>query len=192
MKKPYGWSNKCRLDSLEVTGGNNILTFKSPGEEARVHLKEGNIVKVVFEGGMGKLTAISNWVRHMVPGKGNTKRDVYHYLTPDGPAPTMRLGITVHRGEGTWSSLPHDFEHKTEPGFEEAFFYILKGETKRAIQVGKGVWHDNEKVDDAWQVEDHTFGTVPMGYHPVVGEPGVHVSYVWCYLALHKRWEKIK
>ena len=104
----------------------------------------------------------------------------------------MRLGITVHRGDGTWSSLPHDFELNTEPGFEEVFFYILNGATKRGIQVGKGVWHDNSPVDSAWPIIDQTFGTVPMGYHPVVGEPNVHVSYVWVYLAKKKSWEKIK
>jgi hypothetical protein len=31
-----------------------------------------------------------------------------------------------------------------------------------------------------------------MGYHPVVGEPGVHISYVWVYLAKYPRWEKVK
>ncbi len=193
MKKPYGWSNECRLDTLEVTGSNNILVFESPGEKATVHLKGGTIQKVVFKKpGVKPITITIEEAHHVEVGEENCKRDVYHYLKPGGPAPTMRLGITEHLGNGTWSSLPHHFELNTEPGFEEAFFYILKGETKMAIQVGKGVWYDNEEVDDAWQVKDHTFGTVPMGYHPVVGEPGVHVSYVWAYLALHKRWEKVK
>jgi len=31
-----------------------------------------------------------------------------------------------------------------------------------------------------------------MGYHPVVGEPGVQISYVWVYLAKYPRWEKVK
>ena len=36
---------------------------------------------------------------------------------------------------------------------------------------------DNKKVDTVWQIKDHTFGTVPMGY-PVVGEPGVSFAYL--------------
>ena len=103
----------------------------------------------------------------------------------------MRLGITQHRGQGTWSSLPHAFELHTEPGFEEVFFYLLDGSPQRAIQVGRGVWQDNSPVDAIWPVSDRTFGVVPMGYHPVVGEPGVRVSYVWVYLAKKKAWEKI-
>ena len=43
-----------------------------------------------------------------------------------------------------------------------------------------------------WPIEDHSFGVVPMGYHPVVGEPGTNVWYVWVYLAKHARWEKVK
>jgi len=117
---------------------------------------------------------------------------VYHYLKPNGPAPTMRLGITKHKGVATWSSLPHDFELNTEAGFEEIFFYILEGGPKRAIQVGKGVWYDNKRVDSAWIVENKSFGVVPMGYHPVAGFPKVRVSYVWVYLAKKKKWEKVK
>jgi 5-deoxy-D-glucuronate isomerase len=93
---------------------------------------------------------------------------------------------------GTWSSLPHDFELNTEAGFEEVFFYIASGTTARGIQLGRGVWHDNSPVDAVWPFADREFGTVPMGYHPVVGEPGVQISYVWVYLAKHPRWEKVK
>ena len=56
---------------------------------------------------------------HIVVGDGNSERDVYHFLKPNGPAPQLRLGLTTHRGLGTWSSLPHDFELNLEPGFEE-------------------------------------------------------------------------
>jgi 5-deoxy-D-glucuronate isomerase len=158
-----------------------------------VYLKDGNIDKVVFAVSGKKAVTIKAKDAHaIVVGEGNHERDVYHYLKPGGPAPTMRLGITVHRGEGTWSSLPHDFELNTEPGFEEVFFYIIKGANKRGVQVGKGVWYDNSAVDSVWQIKDHTFGTVPMGYHPVVAEPKSHVSYVWVYLAKKKSWEKVK
>lgn len=189
----YSWSNDVRLDALSITGEDNVLVFETSGERAEVHLKDGTIDNVVFRATNGSLVTIRATEAHaMVVGEGNAQRDVYHYLKPGGPAPTMRLGITVHRGEGTWSSLPHDFELNTEPGFEEVFFYILKGSSGRGIQVGRGVWFDNTPVDAVWPIKDQTFGTVPMGYHPVVGEPGVNVSYVWAYLAKKKEWEKIK
>lgn len=188
----YGWSNERRLDALKATGEDETLVFEAPGERAEVHIVNGTIGKVVFTSAGSIPVIIEAKDAHpLVVGKGNAERDVYHYLKPGGPAPTMRLGITVHRGEGTWSSLPHDFELHTEPGFEEVFFYILTGANGRGIQVGKGVWFDNVLVDAVWPIKDRTFGTVPMGYHPVVGEPGVHVSYVWAYLAKKKSWEKI-
>ena len=192
MKK-YDWSNKKRLDPLSVAGENNVLVFKAPNERAEVYLKKGTIEKVIFKNAGGKPVTIRSADAYaVVVGTGNAQRDVYHFLKPGGPAPTMRLGITVHRGEGTWSSLPHRFELNTEKGFEEVFFHILKGASKRGIQVGRGVWFDNTPVDIVWPIRDHTFSTVPMGYHPVVGEPGVHVSYIWAYLAKKKKWEKVK
>ncbi|EKD47808.1 MAG: hypothetical protein ACD_65C00280G0003, partial [uncultured bacterium] len=106
-------------------------------------------------------------------------------------APMMRLGITKHCGLGTWSSLPHDFELNTEPDFEEVFFYLIEGGPKRGFQVGRGVWHDNSEVDGVWPIKDRTFSTVPMGYHPVVGEPHANVSYIWVYLVKKPHWEKI-
>lgn len=189
----YKWSNKARLETLTATGDGCVLVFEAPGESAQVYLKNGTIDKVVFTAaGNPPVTVSAKDAHAIVVGEGNAQRDVYHYLKPGGAAPTMRLGITKHRGVGTWSSLPHDFELNTEPGFEEVFFYLMEGTTKRGIQVGKGVWFDNSAVDSCWPIKDQTFGTVPMGYHPVVGEPGVGVSYVWVYLAKKKSWEKVK
>ncbi len=189
----YKWSNETRLDTLTVQGSDNVLIFTGPGERAEVHLKEGTIEKVIFTGEGKEPTTITLPEAHaMVVGEKNFERNVFHFLKPGGPAPTMRLGITIHKGEGTWSSLPHDFELNTEKGFEEVFFYIMKGATERGIQVGRGVWYDNAPVDSVWPIKNNTFGTVPMGYHPVVGEPNVHVSYVWVYLAKKKSWEKVK
>ena len=186
------WSNEKKLETLQVDSRDGILIFQSGSEKAEVYLDDNDIAKVVYFYD-GKESTIDRKNSHqIVVGDNNWQRDVYHYLKPGGPAPTMRLGITKHRGRGTWSSLPHDFELNTEPGFEEVFFYLLDGEPKRAIQVGRGVWYDNKPVDSAWFVYDKTFGTVPMGYHPVVGEPGVTVSYVWVYLAKKKSWEKVK
>jgi 5-deoxy-D-glucuronate isomerase len=187
------WSNEARLETLKAGLEKDKLIFEAAGERAEVYLRGGDISKVVFSLlGQPAVTINPDAAQALVVGEGNAQRDVYHYLRPGGPAPTMRLGITKHRGEGTWSSLPHDFELNTEPGFEEVFFYILKGKTARGIQVGKGVWFDNSPVDAVWPIRHETFGTVPMGYHPVVGEPGVHVSYVWVYLAKKKAWEKLK
>ena len=83
-------------------------------------------------------------------------------------------------------------------GFEEVFLYLLSGKTScitkdiSAIQIGRGMWQDGKRLGQAvWRVEDRDISAIPMGYHPVVGEPGVHVSYIWAYLAKHKNWEKI-
>lgn len=187
----YGWSNRKRLSSLDVAGDDSVLVFETGKERAEVYLENGDIARVLVHVS-GTLSIIHNSQRHhIVVGEGNTGRDVYHYLKPGGPAPYLRLGITRHSNYGTWSSLPHPFELNPEPGFEEVFFHMLEGSTKRAIQVGRGLWWDGTPVDEVWSVADHTFSTIPMGYHPVVGEPGVRVSYVWAYLAKKKEWEKI-
>lgn len=185
------WSNKNRLKTLKVSGKDNILIFETEFEKAEVYIVDNDISKVICLS-KGVETVIEKDQRHhIVVGEGNTQRDVYHYLKPAGPAPFLRLGITKHCGRGTWSSLPHSFELNTEKGFEEVFFYLLSGETKKAIQRGKGVWFDGTEVDDVWLVHDRSFSTVPMGYHPVVAEPGVQVMYIWAYLAKKKEWEKI-
>ena len=80
---------------------------------------------------------------------------------------------------------------ETERRFEEVFFYLLSGGNSKAIQVGSGLWADGSPVEASWPVYDRTFGTIPMGYHPVVGEPGVQVKYVWAYLVKKPSWEKI-
>jgi|TARA_B100000315_G_C14509899_1_gene556468 5-deoxy-D-glucuronate isomerase len=187
----YPWSNKKILDLLKVSGENDRLVFTSNSEKATVNIVDNDIESVNYECNNKTFIIDKKERHHIVVGEENSQRNVYHYLKPGGPAPTIRLGITKHIGEGTWSSLPHDFELNTESGFEEIFFYLLKGASQRAIQRGKGVWHTNESVDGAWLVDNKTFGTVPMGYHPVVGEPGVHVSYIWVYLCKKPEWEKI-
>lgn len=188
------WSNKQRLDLLNASIVEDVLVFEAGNEKAKVVLSNGDIKEVIFTGGENLKPVLikATDAHYIMVGEKNTQRDVYHFLRSGGLAPTMRLGITKHGGFGTWSSLPHDFENNPEKGFEEVFFYILHDGTKRAFQVGRGLWCDGSRVDAVWPVYNHSFGVVPMGYHPIVGEPGVHVSYVWCYLAKHKRWEKIK
>lgn len=187
----FEWNNKKKLKTLKAYGSGNTLWFEAGHEKAEVHLNNRNITKVVYSFKNDSTVVTKKDCHHVVVGKGNARRDVYHYLLPRDFAPTMRLGITKHKGYGTWSSLPHDFELRTEPGFEEVFFYLIRGGSIRAIQLGKGVWFDNSPVDNAWIVHDRSFSTIPMGYHPVVAEPRVHLSYVWIYLAKKKSWEKI-
>ena len=131
---------------------------------------------------------------HIVVGKANLKRDVYHFTKPGGLLPTLRCGLTVHKGANTWSSTPHPFEENPEPGFEEAFLYLLNDGIfirSTAIQLGRGMWYDGEFAFTQWQVHNRDISAIPMGYHPVVGEPGVKVAYIWAYLAKKDEWEKI-
>jgi 5-deoxy-D-glucuronate isomerase len=185
------WNNPKKLTTLKVHAENDILVFESPQDRAEVYIKNGDISKVIHTIAGKSLEIPNSKAYHIVVGENNWTRDVYHYLKPGGPSPQIRLGITKHRGEGSWSSLPHPFELNTEPGFEEVFYYLLQGGSGRAIQVGKGVWEDNSPVDDAWLVQDRSWCTIPMGYHPVVGEPMVKVSYIWAYLCKKKEWEKV-
>lgn len=192
----YRYNKTAALPTLIAQGKGTELIFKTPTEEAIVSLSaDGLIEKVIHHDlkNQNQKTIHATQSHHMVVGSGNCERDVYHYLLPVNDAHLqLRLGITVHKGDSTWSSLPHDFENHLENGFEEVFFYLLSGGSKRAIQVGRGVWSDGEHVDEVWPIADREFSAIPMGYHPVVGEPGVKVRYVWAYLAKKKSWEKVK
>ncbi|MDE3036237.1 MAG: 5-deoxy-glucuronate isomerase [Nitrospirota bacterium] len=190
----YRFCNERLLKDLQVDGEGTCVTFRTPSEVTAVHFDEQRIEKVVHEDlHTGRVSQLGpEAAHHIVVGSGNWERDVYHFLKPsESPHLQLRLGLTVHRGEGTWSSLPHHFETCPEQGFEEVFFYLLRGGTERAIQVGRGLWADGSPVDAVWPVAHRAFGVVPMGYHPVVGEPGVKVSYIWGYVAKKKSWEKI-
>lgn len=191
----YLFCNKINLPTLSASGEENEVVFTTPTEKAVIILNNDTIEKVVHTDLLNNNTVTISYKdsHHIVVGAANCQRDVYHYLLPTSEAHLqLRLGITVHCGEGTWSSLPHDFENDPENDFEEIFFYILSDRSKKAIQVGKGLWPDGSQVDDIWHIRDREFGAVPMGYHPVVGEPGVKVSYIWGYLAKKPEWEKVK
>jgi len=187
----YKWCNEKKLDLLNVSGNDSILYFGIENESVEVFLNNNDISKVVFKAPGTETIILREDSHHIIVGEGNTERDVFHFLKPNGPSKYLRLGITKHKGIGTWSSLPHNFELNTEAGFEEIFFYLLQGGNERAIQVGEGIWFNEQKVESSWFVYDHTFSCIPMGYHPTVGEPGVSVSYVWAYLAKFPHWEKI-
>ena len=186
------WIKNAPLPTLDVQLEGDVLTASAGDEHATVMLTgDGRIERVDFRCGEVRRSISRSEARSIVVGEKAWERDVVHFLAPGGPAPTMRLGLTVHRAPGTWSSLPHAFELNAELGFEEAFLYLLRGENPRALQVGRGVWSDGTPVDEVWTVENRTLSTIPMGYHPLVGEPGVEVAYVWVYLVKHPHWEKI-
>lgn len=190
----YQFCNGVKLKELKAEGQNDVLTITTPTESARVVLHENQIKEVLHIDLVKKTERLitSKDFHHIVVGQENYERDVYHYLKPNPEKHLqLRLGLTVHKGKGTWSSLPHAFENNLEPDFEEVFFYLLKGGSERAFQVGRGVWCDGSPVDAVWPVKDRIFATIPLGYHPVVGEPGVEVRYVWAYLVKKKEWEKI-
>lgn len=187
-------AHRKKLPTLKIREKNSRLFFKTSAEEAEVIISQNNrIERVIHRDLINEKEFQVNSGHSIVVGSGNCERDVYHFLLPSNePHLQIRLGQTFHRGEGTWSSLPHDFENHLENGFEEVFFYLLSGSPKKAIQVGRGVWSDGSCVDEVWPIGDREFSAIPMGYHPVVAEPGVKVSYVWAYLAKKKAWEKVK
>lgn len=191
----YPYVKNAALMDLKAEGSDNRLEFTTPTEKATVFLNDkGAITKVVHVDLKKNKENVIPFEKchHIVVGDSNWKRNVYHYLKPNSESHLqLRLGLTVHDGYGTWSSLPHDFENRLEDGFEEVFFYVLEGGPKKAFQVGRGVWADGKEVDEIWPVADRSFSVIPMGYHPVVGEPHVNVAYVWAYLAKKKEWEKI-
>lgn len=191
----YPFNNQNNLPNLKSEGSGNTLIYTTPAEKAVVNLNdEGEVIDIQHTDlTTGESITIEHaQAKHVVVGEKNYARDVYHHL---GPNPKkhlqLRLGLTIHRGEGTWSSLPHSFENFPQPDFEETFFYILKGGPQKGVQIGRGQWCDGSEADAVWQISNRTFSTIPLGYHPVVGEPDVQVRYIWAYIAKKKEWEKI-
>jgi len=186
-----------KLKDLKIEFNSQVYVIKYKNEIASIWIKDDKpmLYRLTWNddtaGGRAKNS------HHIVVGEGNLKRDVWHFSTPDGPLPTLRCGYTVHNGANTWSSTPHPFELVPEKGFEEVFLYLLSSNTTtppvtpQAIQCGVGLWQDHDGINDIWRVKDRDISAIPMGYHPVVGEPGVHVSYIWAYLAKKGGWEKI-
>ena len=181
-----------KLNNLSAEFDGKSITFNAGSERAVVTLNDNKISQVTHFMDEEEII-VDSPVKNLNIGERNFQRDVDHFLIKGSHhSNLMRLGQTFHRGDGgTWSSLPHDFENFPEPGFEEFFFYLLSGGSERAIQVGKGMLHDGAEIDNAWIVRDKEFSQIPMGYHPVGGEPDVQVSYIWCYLCTKGEWEKV-
>lgn len=182
------WNNERLFSDLMVETTSDGLRVGDGDFVVDVVLGAHDISRVDIHGGP---SIFPSDAKRITVGQGNAERVVNHYLVPGGLAPRLRLGVTHHVHPGGWSSLPHSFELNPELGFEEFFFYMVRGHSELAWQRGKGVFYDGTEVDDFWPVRDRTFSTIPMGFHPVVGEPGVDVSYVWAYLVKMPHWEKI-
>lgn len=186
------WANTPVFQELSVEKTAEGLLVSDGKDEIRVIEQNGRLSSVICTNANGKVTLVRDEdARTIQVGEENTERTVIHFLGPNGPSARIRLGQTFHSGLNTWSSLPHDFELSPELGFEEFFYYLNSGANGNAIQLGRGIWANGDPVDEAWKVHDGDFAGIPMGYHPVVGEPGVRVSYIWAYLAKYPHWEKI-
>ena len=187
-----------KLKELNVELSDNEYTIEYIDETVVVNININDMLLSQYSvrhAGIQKRRKTIAMSHHIVVGKANLKRDVYHFTKPGGLLPTLRCGLTVHSGKNTWSSTPHPFELNPVEGFEEVFLYLNSRSDDEpgteAIQVGVGKWQDGEGINEIWGVKNRDISAIPMGYHPVVGEPGVHVSYIWAYLAKKKEWEKI-
>ena len=190
-----------RLPTLSYDANDSEVIFETVAERVVVTVPDVDryfdasnfvISHERVETGVGRRTFSGDEGQHLIVGEGNTARDVYHWVSSSTGLPGgLRVGLTVHRGPGTQSSLPHDFELDLEIGFEEVFYYLISGgHRNQAVQVGLGLWHDGRRTDSVWSVSDKSFSVIPMGYHPVLSEPLTTVSYVWAYICKWSHWEK--
>lgn len=185
-------NTEITLNRLSGKVEKNTITLSAANETALIEISQGKIVTIDHKFNHTN-KRFEKPTKDIIIGERAFRRRVEHFvLKGSNTNNLMRIGQTFHLGDGgTWSSLPHDFENTPEPGFEELFIYLLDGGSKRAIQVGKGLLHTGEPIDACWTVNHMDISQIPMGYHPVVGEPDVIVSYIWCYLCTKDEWEKI-
>ena len=117
-----------------------------------------------------------------------TARDVYPIF--NDPALPFRAGLTVHAARGTWSSLPHEFEAKeilyTRPmPFYEYFAFITEPAGLGGVVKRNGFLFDKagnpERICDCLDIRDRDIKEIPLGYHPVSGDAGVRMMYLWVY-----------
>lgn len=185
------WANEMYNGRLRAEFHDTYIVFHDLEMKESVFVRiDDSVVMSTTKFGHDLVKVISiDDARHFTKGSGISQRNVYHFVTKDH-CTVLRAGLTVHRS--AFSSTPHSFEFDTEPGFEEVFFFRTDG---KVVLEGEGLWPDGQSVDAAWPVRDGQFAQVPMGWHRVVAMADVDgqvpsVSYIWCYLCLHERWEK--
>lgn len=124
--------------------------------------------------------------------KGELEDGTRRYVYPlfNDPALPFRAGLTLHATRGTWSSLPHEFEARdallSRPAsFYEQFAFITEEPWMGGVVKRNGFLFDPEgnpeKVNDILNVRDRDIVSIPLGAHPVSGDPGVKIGYFWVY-----------
>ena len=200
MIQKWTWVNEPKPDRLRVEQLKpGVVQYMDTRYNEFVRVKtNADPEKMVFEVGEGTppevhTTRMLKDAQHVVVGSGLAERDVYHVITADH-AVTLRIGLTIHKS--AFSSTPHTFELDPEPGFEEVFYFLLPAGGKGLIEA-QGLWPKGINVDRAWPVRHRQLAQVPMGSHRVAALPDnefniPQLMYVWGYLALFDRWEKLK
>jgi len=127
-------------------------------------------------------------------GEQNYRREVRAVFGEGGPSKRLKVGETINL-PGHWSSWPrHSFDHHPElaPKFEEVFFYFTKPREGWALQRTKGLFCNQESIDDVWFIKNGDTAILPLGDHPVVAGPDTTLLYVWFYLSpiskIYPKW----
>jgi len=123
-------------------------------------------------------------------------RNVYQFVGKNSGLP-IRAGLTVHSGNGGWSSTPHQFEKEyilsPKPmWFREQFAYLTYPKAGWGVQIRTGHlldmrYEDDEAefVNDVKVIADKDVLSIPLGSHPVSGGVGYRMAYFWCYTCPH-------
>ena len=141
------------------------------------------------------------WDKIFVPEKhlrgsreAGSLRAVYNHVGEDSGL-NIRAGLTVHEGNGSWSSWPaHEFETQALmapaqlfPEFHEVFAYLTEPANMWGVQVAAPPNADTRYEACINVVRDRDIQRIVLGAHPVVAAPGVRLAYLWAYVG---GWEK--
>lgn len=127
-------------------------------------------------------------------------RNVYQYVGKNSGLP-IRAGLTVHIGNGGWSSTPHSFEKEyilsPKPmQFYEKFGYLTYPKSGWGVQIRTGHLLEDDNyiygpsstsdfVNDVCIINDGSIEQIPLGSHPVSAGVGYRLAYLWCYSCEH-------
>src|SRR3990167_9806812 len=124
---------------------------------------------------------------HLVgDAKDGTLRQVY--VLDIGNKANIRAGLTVHVGNGSWSSWPpHKFESEAmlapvKPRFEELFAYVTRPSGGWGVQIINNVDDVSTELLSDREIKD-----IPLSSHPVVAGPGIQLAYFWGYTSNNGR-----